>query len=241
MTRHQSRSPVWQGAYDAAPFVLVVAPFAILFGVVATEAGLDLVEIMSLSVLVIAGASQFAALQQMVDAAPTILVLATALAVNLRMAMYSAALTPWLGDAPLWKRALASYILVDQSYLTSIAKYEAEPGMSVAERYGYFFGTMLFVAPAWYAATVVGALVGQAIPEGFAIDFAMPITFLAMVAPMLKSLAHVAAALTSIALALALSGLPNGTGLLLAAVAAMVVGALTEQALARRGQGEAQQ
>ncbi len=234
MTRFQSRSLFWQGAFDAAPFLLVIAPFAMLFGVVATEAGLDLVEVMGLSVLVIAGAAQFAALQQMVDAAPVAMVLATALAVNLRMAMYSAALTPWLGQAPLWKRALAAYLLVDQTYLLASARFEAEPDLPAPRRYAYYFGTMLFAAPAWYIATLAGALVGQAIPETFALDFAMPIAFLAMVAPMLKTLPHVAAALTSVGLALALTGLPNGAGLLVAAVAAMLVGAGTEHWLARR-------
>ena len=94
---------------------------------------------------------------------------------------------------------------------------------------------MLPIAPTWYTSTLVGALVGHAIPEEFALDFAMPITFLAMVAPMLKTLPHVAAALTSVGLALALAGLPHGAGLMVAAVAAMVVGAGAEAWLARRG------
>lgn len=234
MTRRQSRSPTVQGAFDAAPFLLVIVPFAVLFGVMASEAGLALAEVMGLSVLVIAGAAQFTALQQMADAAPVAMVLATALAVNLRMAMYSAALTPWLGEAPLWKRALMAYLLVDQAYLLAIGRFETEPHLSRSERYAYYFGTMLLIAPAWYGATLTGALVGKTIPEAFALDFAMPITFLAMVAPMLKTLPHLAAALTSIGLALALSGLPGGAGLLVAAAAAMLVGAGTELWLARR-------
>jgi predicted branched-subunit amino acid permease len=67
----------WRGARDALPFALVVGPFALVFGVVATEAGLDLAQTMAFSVLVIAGASQFAALQQMTENAPTIVVILT--------------------------------------------------------------------------------------------------------------------------------------------------------------------
>lgn len=214
--------------------MLVIVPFALLFGVVASEAGLNVAEVMGMSVLVIAGAAQFAALQQLVDAAPVVMVLATALAVNLRMAMYSASLTPWLGGAPLWKRAFASYLMVDQSYVLAISRFETEPEMPLASRYAYYFGTMVFIAPAWYAATLAGALVGQTIPEEFALDFALPITFLAMIAPMLKTVPHLAAALTSVGLALALSGLPYGAGLLVAAAAAMGAGAGTEALLARR-------
>ena len=233
MTRSNPKSIVLRGARDSAPFVLVVVPFALLFGVVATEAGLPLGEVMAMSVLVIAGASQFAALQQMVADTPIVMILATALAVNLRMAMYSASLTPWLGAAPLWQRAFAAYLMVDQSYMLGIAKFEAEPDLSISARIRYYFGTVLLIGPLWYAGTLTGALVGKAIPPELALDFAVPITFLAMIAPMLRTLAHVAAASTSVVLALVLAGLPFGTGLLIAAVAAMAVGAGVEVVLGR--------
>jgi predicted branched-subunit amino acid permease len=131
-------NPFLRGLRDGAPFLLVIVPFSMLFGVVATEAGLTVVESMGFSVLVIAGASQFAAIALMADNAPTLIVLATALAVNLRMAMYSAALVPHLGAAPLWQRALISYLLVDQSYAASILEYERRPEMTLAHRLSYF-------------------------------------------------------------------------------------------------------
>jgi predicted branched-subunit amino acid permease len=84
-----------------------VVPFAILFGVVGTEAGLNLAQVMGFSIGVVAGASQFAALQLMSENAPALIVVASALAVNLRMAMYSAALAPHLGPASLRDRALS--------------------------------------------------------------------------------------------------------------------------------------
>jgi predicted branched-subunit amino acid permease len=81
--------------------VIVVVPFAVLFGVVATEAGLDLLQVLLFSVSIFAGASQFAALQLMQDQAPVLIILATSLAVNLRLLMYSVAMAPHLGAAPL--------------------------------------------------------------------------------------------------------------------------------------------
>ena len=230
----RSRDHFWRGFRNGAPFLLVVVPFALLFGVVATEAGLDLLKVMGFSVLVIAGASQFAALQLMTDNAPVLMVLATALAVNMRMAMYSASLTPYLGAAPLWQRALAAYFLVDQSYAVSIAEYEKRPEMSVRDRVVYFFGTMTPVCIPWYVATYVGAALGARIPEAWALDFAVPITFLAIIAPALRTFAHVAAALVSIAVALSLSFLPYNSGLLIAAALAMMVGAEIERQMTRR-------
>jgi predicted branched-subunit amino acid permease len=216
------------GLRDGSPFILMAIPFATLFGVVATDAGLTLAQAMGFTVLVIAGAAQFAAVQMMVENASIALVLLAALAVNLRMAMYSASLVPYLGAAPLWKRALVAYLNFDQTFISAVARYEARPEMSVSERIAYFFGVATPITPLWFGMTLVGIVAGSAIPDAWALDFIVPIMFLAMVSPMLKSRAHVAAAAVSVSVALALVGLPSGMGLLVAAAAAMVTGALVE-------------
>ncbi|EKE43740.1 protein AzlC [Oceaniovalibus guishaninsula JLT2003] len=234
MAGSTTKSAYWRGVVLALPFLLVVGPFAMLFGVVATEAGLPLLETMAFSALVIAGASQFAALQMMVEDASVWAILATGLAVNLRMAMYSAALVPWLGEAPLWQRALISYLNFDQSYAAAVTEYERRPAMSVRERVATFLGIATPIGPGWYLFTLIGALAGSNIPESWALDFALPITFIALIGPMLRTPAHLVAAGTSIVLALALAGMPPGTGLLLAGAGAMCAGAATEVWAERR-------
>lgn len=212
----------------------MVVPFAVLFGVVATEAGLDLLQVLLFSVSVFAGASQFAALQLMQDQAPVVIILATSLAVNLRMLMYSVAMAPHLGQAPLGTRALMAYFLVDQSFAASQVEFEARPELPLAEKVAFFFGTVIPIAPLWFVSTMVGAMLGQAIPPDYAIDFAVPITFLAITAPMLRSIPHIVAAGVSILVTLLLAWLPYGTGLLVAAVLAMASGAFAEVLLERR-------
>lgn len=219
---------------DGAPFILVIVPFSLLFGVVATEAGLNVLETLSFSVLVIAGAAQFTALQLLSDGAPTAIALVSALAVNLRMAMYSASLTPYLGGASLGQRALAAYFTVDQSYACAIVKFEQNPEWSIPERLAYFFGVVTPICPLWYACTALGAWLGTSFPAGLALDFALPITFLAMIAPMLRTPAHLAAAFVAITLALALAALPHNLGLLAAGVAGMMTGARVEVMLESR-------
>ncbi|RYH01636.1 branched-chain amino acid ABC transporter permease [Salipiger sp. IMCC34102] len=231
MAAATQKSVFLRGLRDGSPFLLVAVPFAALFGVSAMEAGLSLGQAMGFSVLVIAGASQFAALQMIVDNAGIALTLLAALAVNLRMAMYSASLVPYLGAAPMWKRAVAAYLMFDQSYVASLARYEADPGMSLASRASYFFGVATAIAPAWVISTWAGAVLGARIPPEAALDFALPITFIAMLGPMLRTLAHVAAAAVSVVVALALAGLPSGAGLLIAAGCAMVAGVLVEERL----------
>ena len=217
------------GVLSGAPFCLVVVPFGLLFGAVATGAGMELVPVMAFSVLVIAGASQFTAVQLMTEQAPVLVVIASALAVNLRMAMYSAALAPYLGAAPFWQRALIGYLNVDQAFAASALEYERRPEMPLDQRVAYFLGTMVPIAPSWYAATLAGALAGQRLLPEAGIDFLLPLTFLALVAPGLRTGAHRAAAATAAALGLALSGLPYALGLIPAAVAGMIVGAELER------------
>ena len=223
-----TKSAYFKGIVDAAPFILVIIPFASLFGLLATEAGLSVFEALTFSVAVIAGASQFTALQLLQEEVPTVIVLASALAVNLRMAMYSASLTPWIGKAPLWQRAFAAYLTVDQSYVAAVTQYERQPEMTVPQRMAYFFGAVTPVAPLWYVFTLVGAILGSSVPESWALDFAIPITFLAMIAPMFRTLAHVAAALVAVVVSLLAIGVPYSLGVIIAGAAGMVTGAQVE-------------
>ncbi|EEE38431.1 AzlC family protein [Rhodobacteraceae bacterium KLH11] len=233
MASATSKSYFWKGFRDGAPFVFVAVPFGLLFGVFATEAGLNVTQTMAFSATVFAGAAQFTALQLLQDNTPTAIILISALAVNLRVAMYSASLTPYLGKAPLWQRACAAYLIVDQSYACSIVRFEKEPDMSVPQRMVYFVGSVTPITPLWILGTYLGAVLGAQIPESWALDFALPITFLAMIGPMMRTLAHVVAALVAIVVALLTAGVPFNLGLLIAGTMGMVAGAQAELMLER--------
>lgn len=226
-------NPFVQGLLAGSPFIITAAPFGLLFGVLAKEAGLDLTAIYAMSLLIIAGASQFTALAQMQENAPAIFVVLTALAVNLRMAIYSASLAEYLGPAPLWKRAMVAYVLFDNTYAIALREFQERPARSVADKVTWFLGCALPVTACWIVMTGLGAWLGKVIPDWLALDFAVPIMFLAIIAPMIRTLPQVLAASTAAVCALVFVGLPYGTGLLLAALLAMIVGAEAERRLAR--------
>lgn len=228
--------PFVQGLVDCSPFVLIVVPFSLLFGVVARDAGLDLLQVMSMSVLVIAGASQFTALALLQDNVPVFIVLLAALAVNLRMAMYSAALVPHLGHARLGVRALIAYLMVDQAFAVAAKKYEEEPKMTGGQKVAYYFGCMALICPIWYACTFLGAALGRAIPASLSLDFAVPVCFIALTAPMLRSGPHVISAGVSVVAAIAFAWLPWNFGLIVAALLAIIAGAQAELFFKRRAE-----
>ena len=97
------------------------------------------------------------------------------------------------------------------------------------DRLWFYLGAVIPGSMFWYFFTFLGAWFGQAIPPGFALDFAPAIVFLSIAAPMLKSAAHIGAATTSVVVALLLSSLPFSLGLLIAGATAMLVGAEIER------------
>lgn len=224
----------WRGLRDGSPFVVVIVPFSILFGVVARDAGLDLLQIFAMSAIVIAGAAQFTALSLLTEGAPVFVALLAGLAVNLRMAMYSAALVPHVGQAGLWQRVLMAYVMVDQVYAVTVQTYEREPAMPMPHKVAYYFGNIMAILPLWYGGTIVGAVMGQAIPASLSPDFAVPVCFIALLAPLLRGLPQLVAAATSVVAAILFAGVPWNFGLILAAICAMIAGAQTELALRRR-------
>lgn len=232
MSTTTEKSAFVRGCFASAPFLLIGGPFAVLFGLVSTEAGLSVFQTVAMSIVVIAGAAQFTAVQLMTDVVPVWTIVLTGLAVNLRMAMYSASLQPHLGKASFGQRLAIAYLNVDASYALGIIEYDKRPDMELGDKIAYFFGTMVLMTPVWIIGTWVGAIAGGLLPDNLSIDFAMPILFLALVGTMVKTLAHLGAAVTSVVAAIVLTGLPLGTGLLVAGVLAMVVGAEIER---RRG------
>jgi predicted branched-subunit amino acid permease len=169
----------------------------------------------------------------MQEQAPTLIVLASALAVNLRMAMYAASLAPHLGPAPGWQRILIAYFNVDGTYALSHMEYEAKPAMSLSEKVGFYMGTATVICFPWYVATWIGAVLGASIPAGLSIDFAVPVAFMSFFAPALRTLPHVAAAITAIILAILLQGVPYSLWILLAGAGGMIVGAELERRMTK--------
>jgi predicted branched-subunit amino acid permease len=222
------------GIRDGLPFLIVIVPFGVLFGVLAGEAGWSLTETMAMTILVIAGASQFTALQLLSEHAPLLIAIVTALAVNLRLAMYSASLAQHIGATPPLGRLLAAYCLTDQTYGISMTRLSLGPELTPRERLAHFLGGAVPVCIPWYFATWLGTVLGSAIPPALALDFAVPITFIALVGPGLRTLPQAAAALVSVVVALALASLPYNLWLLAAALAGMATGALAEIWLERR-------
>jgi 4-azaleucine resistance transporter AzlC len=220
------RSAFLLGVREILPMLLGVIPFGLITGVSAVGVGVSPLDLVYMSLTVYAGASQIAALALLgSDASIGVIVLTVAM-INLRHLMYSASLAPWFERYSLGTRSLVSFLLVDHAYALGITRYR-EAGDDFSRR-DYHLGLGLTLWSSWVIASAVGAFLGAQVPPGWQLDFAVPLMFLALLMPNVRTRPALVAALTGGSLALLLSPLPFNLGLVVAALTGIALGAASE-------------
>jgi 4-azaleucine resistance transporter AzlC len=222
-------SELGRGALALAPLLAGVVPFGVIYGILALESGLPPAAAMAMSSVLFAGSAQFLLAQLAGAGAPGLVMVASVGLVNLRHALYSASVAPSLAHLPRRWKAILAYLLTDEAYAAAVARL-GQPG---EHRHWFLLGAGLALWSGWQVSTAAGILLGAALPFGRLLEFALPLTFIAIVVPMIRSRAAVAAAAVAAAVALACAGWPYQLGLLTAAVSGIAAGWL----LARRGTG----
>jgi 4-azaleucine resistance transporter AzlC len=225
------RQEFLSGCRDEAPLLLGVAPFGMIYGLLALDAGIDRATAQAMSSVVFAGSSQLVATQLVREGAPALVLVLTVFVVNLRHALYSAAVAPYVQHLPLRWRLALSYLLTDEAYAVAGSRYArdgAAGGPVPPHRHWYFLGAGFTLWASWQAATAAGVFLGATVPESWSLDFTLALTFIAIVVPQLKDRAAGAAALVAAGVVLAALELPFKLGLIVAAVAGIAAGLLVE-------------
>ena len=226
------RSPFFAGFRAALPLWLGITPFGLVVGLLGPAVGLSAPATAALSAFVFAGSAQFIALGLIGARASYALIVLTTLVVNLRHLLYGASLAPYLRSQPAGRKAVLSFFLTDEAYAVVIDHFR-RPG--VAPTVQYYLGVGLSLYLDWVASTVAGLAVGGLVPDPAALglDFALPATFIALLAPQLKGwAAWVTFAVAGVTVLLA-GGLPGRLGILLAIVVATTAGWGMEEWLSR--------
>jgi 4-azaleucine resistance transporter AzlC len=214
------------GVRAEIPLLIGVFPFGLIYGALALDAGLSAAAAQAMSSVVFAGSSQFIATQLVHESAPGFVIVLTIAVVNLRHMLYSASLAPYLASLSTPWKALLSYFLTDEAYAPTIIHYE-EKGIT-PHAHWFLLGAGLALWLDWQVSTALGIFLGAAIPESWSLDFALPLTFIAMLIPVLKNRPAIAAAVSAGVVALFALSLPYRLGLILAAVVGILVGTLLE-------------
>jgi len=222
----EARKTFWDGVRAELPLLISVFPFGMIYGALALGAGLSKAASQMMSSIVFAGSAQFVTAQLVSDAAPATVIILTIAVVNLRHMLYSASLAPYLKNLPLKWKAILSYLLTDEAYAPTVLEYE-RTGIKPMSHW-FLLGAGLALWTTWQVSTALGIFLGTAIPESWQLDFALALTFIAMVVPALKNRQMVAAAISAGVVALLAYGLPFKLGLILAALTGIIVGTILE-------------
>lgn len=220
------QSEFFQGLRDELPILLGVIPFGMIYGVLAMRAGLSIPAAQSMSWVVFAGSSQFMAVQLVGHATPYWMIVLTIFVVNLRHALYSASIAPYLRHVSLAWKSLLAYLLTDEAYAVSII--HLSKNSEGPSRHWFVLGAGITLWACWQVSTAVGIFLGAQIPAGWSLDFSLALTFIALVVPAIRDRASLLAAAAAGVTAVLAYGLPYKLGLLLAALVGITVGMLVE-------------
>jgi 4-azaleucine resistance transporter AzlC len=216
------RTQFLSGIIDLLPILLGVAPFGLIYGIAAINAGIPPLQAMLMSSVVFSGSAQFAATQLIANGALSSVVVLTILVVNLRHVMYSASIAPhFKGLSTRWKSFLA-YLLTDEAFAMTVTRFNEKPDMLY--KGWYFFGAGFALWFTWQIATAVGIFAGGQVPSNWSLDFTIALTFLALSVPSIRDRATAVAAITGGVAAVLLHGMPYQLGLVTAALLGIAAG-----------------
>ena len=203
------------GTLATLPYQPAIMIFGLISGAVMAEASLSLFETLAMTVIVLGGASQLAAVQMLTEGTSVAVIVLTCTCVNLRFGMYSAALAPWFSGMPASRRRITAYVVHDQSFGLSLARFQSRDEDWRA-RSIFFLAAGGITAAVWASTAGVGHVIGAQLPANWPIDFAMPLIFISMIIPFLKSRPKWLAAIVASGAALVLRDMPLDLGLLIA-------------------------
>jgi predicted branched-subunit amino acid permease len=219
------RSAIRQGVVDALPLFVPAIPFGLVIGLAITEAGMSPFVGWSSSWLIFAGAAQLTLITLLGGGVAVAAAISTALVVNARHLMYSAALAPTFQRQPRWFRWVGPYFLIDQIFALTTLRPEEDP-----DRFRtYYLAAGITFWVLWLAVVALGLLIGPVVPEEWNLQFAIPILFIGLLVVGTESGPEVVAAVAGAVVTRLVAGLPNRTGLLVGAVAGVAAGTVAER------------
>lgn len=224
-----AKNEFFRGARSAVPISIGIIPFALVLGLAVREAGLTGAQGSFFSLSMLAGTAQLAAIQLYAAKASAVVIILTAMIVNLRYSMYSLSLYSILKDRSFPERLFAAFCVSDQSFAVTMAEAEGNPENHFIP--AFFFGASLMIFIVWVCGIFFGYSLEKLIPAALSLDFAIPLVFIYLLIPQLKGRDRQISALTgAVASVILVPRLPLQTGLLAAILigigAGMAAGAL---------------
>ncbi len=214
------------GVRAVSPILLGVIPFGLIFGVTAANADVPILAAWASSIIVFAGASQIALVEVMDGGGAPVIAVLTAIIINARMLMYSADTGRYTARESLPTKLGVAYLLTDQAYLVTAHRFPDPQDAVGFVRFYVAAGLTLWTT--WQITTTTGIVLGAAIPESWSLEFAIPLTFMALLVLAVKDRPGLLAAVVGGCVAVMGVGLPYHLGLPMGTAAGIAAGVLFE-------------
>jgi len=209
--------------------LLGVLPFGLIYGALAVNAGMSPLAVQLSSSIVFAGSAQLVIAQMLAAGGAPLVIIATSVVLNIRHVLYSASIAPHTGHLPRRWRMLLAYLLTDEAYAVAISRYAGNEKRPHPDfRHWFFMGAGLALWSVWNASTLAGVIFGARVPSAWQLDFAIPLTFIALLVPSLGDAPSRMAALAGAVASVALFAVPLKLGLFFAMLVGIAAGAAWE-------------
>jgi predicted branched-subunit amino acid permease len=215
------------GARDITPMVLGIVPFGLALGAMIGSSDVDPWAALASAPLILAGAAQLTTLQMLEAGSNPVVIVASALLVNLRILLYSASLAPWFSGVRLRSRLLLATSVIDQTHFVAVARFE-QGDLDRSGRVAYYTGASVWIVTVWLASQMVALVLGAELPASARLDMAAPLALIGLLAKSVNSRPSALAAVAGVAVVTLGAGLPFHTATLAATVAGITVAVAVE-------------
>jgi len=220
-----------EGFTEMLPACVGLMPFGLVCGVGAAAAGANWLASLGMSAIIFSGAAQIVAAQLVAADAPLLVIVLTCVVLGLRFLMYSAAMAPYMKPLPPRMQKGLAFLLTDQAFAAAVRRFNASDDRHAAGM--HFLGCGVALWSVWQITCMVGFFAGNLIPSAWSLEFAVPLCFIALVAPLFRDAPAVIAAVTAGVAVLLLADLPMRLNLVVAGMLGILAGTLADFARER--------
>ena len=220
------RAGAREGFFSFLPLSVGLIPWALVMGMAMTSAGFTPVQAMGMNLIVFAGTAQLGTLPLIVAGVPLWLIVVTALALNLRFIIFSAAIAQGFRGVGTPMRWFSGHLLTDGVFANCLEKMLKVD--DVRWRLGYYLAPSLWSWFLWQLFALIGILAAGSIPKHWSLEFMATIALLVLLIPLVRARPMLVAAVAGGATAVVLRGMPLRLGLIVAIVVGICAGFAAE-------------
>ena len=210
----------FKGVIDVSPLMIPVIPFGLIFGILAIDIGFSPMATMGMSLIIFGGASQIVLLQLFSGGASSLVIISSVGAVNSRHLLYGAVVSEHVSDLKLIWKIIISYFLIDQAFARS---NEYLKKSDEKNKYFHLIGGGATCWIIWQSTTLLGIILGAAIPEKLGLSFAVPLTFIAILVNDFRKILNVIVIIVSgLVATLGFNSIPYKAYVIVAALAGLL-------------------